>query len=157
MYLMSNLRKSCVCLFVILALSIIPIGVAEAATASLTVKAGEEVTHHVELSVEDHVVIRFAVVGQASNTIEFSLTFPNSTVKDFGEVGVFSYGFVCDAAGECTLRFVNSDLAESKLVTLNYEVEHYTFGMPQLFLYVLVIGGLCLVAVAVYIFMGKSS
>jgi hypothetical protein len=121
------------------------------------VKAGEEVTHHVELSFDDHVVIKFAVVGQASNTIEFSLTFPNSTVKDFGEVGVFSYGFVCDAAGECTLRFVNSDSVDSKLVTLNYEVEHYTFGMPQLFLYVLVIGGLCLAMVAVYIFMGKSS
>jgi hypothetical protein len=142
---------------VVLALSFIWIGVAEAATASLTVKAGEEVTHSVDLSVDDHVAIKFAVVGQASNTIEFSLTFPNSTVKNFGEVGVFSYGFVCDAAGECMLRFVNSDSVDSKLVTLNYEVEHYTFGMPQLFLYVLVIGGLCLVAVAVYIFMGKSS
>jgi len=89
--------------------------------------------------------------------IRFSLTFPNSTTKELGEVGVFSYGFVSDSKGECVMHFVNDDLSDSKLVTLDYEVEHYTFGIPQLLLYVLVVVGLCLGMVVVYVVMARPS
>ena len=105
---------------------------------------------------DDHVTIKFTVVGQTS-MIRFSLTFPNSTTKELGEVGVFSYGFVNDSKGECVMHFVNDDLSDSKLVTLDYEVEHYTFGIPQLLLYVLVVVGLCLGMVVVYVVMARPS
>ena len=47
---------------------------------------------------------------------------------------------MCDVKGEYELNFVNNDIKESKLVTLNLDVEHYIFGMPQmLFLAVVIV------------------
>jgi hypothetical protein len=153
---MRVLTKEGAFLLVLLALFTISIGTAEAATASLQIPAGQEVTHSFELVPEDHVDIRFSVVGQPS-FVRFSLTFPNSTTKEFGETSVFTYGFVNDVKGECVMHFVNDDLSENKLVTLDYSVEHYTFGIPQLFLYVAIIGGLCLVAIVAYALMSRPS
>jgi len=102
-----------------------------AITLSITVPAGEQMDQIMDLKVDDHVRIHFNVLGADNSYISFSLVFPNSTEINFGEVGLFSYNFIGDTKGEYKMCFVNNDLAENKLVTLNYEVESYIFGMPQ--------------------------
>ena len=102
-----------------------------ATTLSITVPAGEEVDQIMDLKVDDHVRIHFNVLGNDNSYISFSLVCPNSTEINFGEVGLFSYSFIGDTKGEYKMCFVNNDLAENKLVTLNYEVESYILGMPQ--------------------------
>jgi hypothetical protein len=102
-----------------------------ATTLSITVPAGEQVDQIIDLKVDDHVRIHFNVLGKDNSYISFSLAYPNSTEINFGEVGFFSYNFIGDTNGEYKMCFVNNDLAENKLVTLNYEVESYIFGMPQ--------------------------
>jgi hypothetical protein len=154
---MTSYRKSLICFLIILAALITLADLAQATTMNFTVHAGEEETRSINLAVEDRVLIRFTVIGQTASMLRFSLVFPNATVKDFGEVGELSYSFICDAEGEHTLHFINSDSTEDKLVTLNYEVEHYILGMPQMLFLTIVIVLLCVGLVATYILMGKTS
>jgi hypothetical protein len=149
-------RKTGVFFLATIAVLIALSGLAVATTATFTVNAGEEVTRTIKLAVDDRVLIRFNVAGQESDILKFSLTFPNGTVVDFGEIGVLSHSFISNAEGDYTLKFTNNDLTESKLVTLDYEIEHYLFGMPQMLLLALVIAVICVVMIAVYILMGKS-
>ncbi len=153
---MTRLRRSPVYILIILALTVVFIGLGHATTTNLTVKGGEEVTHSINLIVEDRVLIQFKVIGVTSNTLRFSISFPNGTVRDFGESGDFSYSFVCAAEGEYTLNFTNTDQTENKLVTLNYEIDHYIFGMPQMLFMVIVIAVISVVGVAVFIGLSKK-
>lgn len=154
-YSMFRIKKSSACfLFSILVLLAL-IGFAFATTMQFTVQSGKEVTRSISLAVEDHVVIKFTVLGQTDNTLSFSITYPNGTVQDFGMKGTFSCSFVCDKEGDCILHFSNAGSLEDKTVTLDYEVEHYIFGMPQMLFLTLIIVLVCMVAVAVFIFMGK--
>ena len=153
---MANFRKSATRFLFILAMLMVLVGLAPATTASLTVKQGDEVKRPINLAVEDRVLIRFTVIGATASTVHFSLIFPNSTVKDFGEVSEFSYSFVCDDEGQYTLRFVNNDLTEDKLVTLDYEVDHYIFGMPQMLFLTIIIVLACVGSVAAFILMSKK-
>jgi hypothetical protein len=77
-------------------------------------------------------------------------------VSDSGELSRFSYSFVCDQEGECVLRFVNTDQMENKLVTLNYEIDHYVFGMPQMLFMTLFIVLACIGGVVAYVMIGKK-
>ena len=54
-----------------------------------------------------------------------------------------------------TLHFSNVASAEDRLVTLDYEVTSYIFGMPQTLFLVLIACVLCVGAVAVFILMSK--
>ena len=148
---MVNLKKTCFSCLIILVVIAFIIGLGEATTASITVKQGEELTHPVNLIVEDRVLIQFKVIGATSSLIQFSITFPNATVQNLGEVSDFTTSFVCDLEGEYTLNFMNNDQTENKLVTLNYEVDHYIFGMPQMLFMVILIAVISLVGVAVFI------
>lgn len=130
-------------------------GVAQATTAQLSVKGGEESTYPIKLAVEDRVLIRFTVIGQEDKTIGFSMTFPNGTVTDFGDIGTLSHSFVSDLEGECTLRFNNTASSETKLVTMDYEIDHYILGMPQMLFLVLLIAVICVLMVASFILMGR--
>ena len=154
---MTNFRKSIACLLVILAVLIVFIGLAEATTTYFTVQSGKEMTQQIKLFEEDRVLIKFTVVGQTVHILRFYLVFPNATERDFGEAGDFSYNFICKAEGEYTLRFVNNDLTENKLVTLDYEVDHYILGMPQMLFLTIVIVLVCLIMVASYVLLGKTS
>jgi hypothetical protein len=141
-------------LFFIIAVSIL-VQPGEATTMNFTVHGGEEVTKSISLAVEDRIVIKFSVVGQTDNVLNFFMACPNGTLKDFGRVGTFSYPFICYDAGEYVLHFSNKDFSEDKLVTLNYEVEHYIFGIPQMLFLTIIIVLLCMAAVATFILMGK--
>jgi len=124
-------------------------------TMNFTVPAGGKKPVSINLSIEDHVVIKFSVIGQTANRLNFSMTYPNGTVKDFGETGFLNYAFVCDDEGEYVLHFSNVDSSEDKLVTLDYEVQHYIFGIPQMLFLTLIIVLVCMVAVAAFVLMGK--
>lgn len=141
-------------LFSMIAVSIL-VQLAEATAMNFTVHGGEEVTKSISLEVDDHTVIKFTVVGQTANTLDFYITYPNGTVKDFGKVGNLNYPFVCDKAGEHILHFSNKDSTEDKLVTLDYEIEHYIFGIPQMLFLTIIIVLVCMAAVATFILMGK--
>jgi hypothetical protein len=159
---MTNLRRSSAYVLIILALLAVLTGLGQAIPTNLTVKGGEEVTHPINLVAEDRVLIQFSAVasstvGEASNTVHFSLVFPNETERDFGEVGQTSYSFVCDFEGEYTLHFVNNDAAVDKLVTLNYEIDHYVFGMPQMLFMVLIIVLACVGGVFAFVILGRKS
>lgn len=128
---------------------------AEATAMNFTVHSGEEVTKSLNLAIDDHVLIRFTVVGQSEHTLHFFMTYPNGTVQDFGKTGNVHYPFICDLEGEYVLHFSNVDSSEDKLVTGDYEVEHYIFGMPQMLFLTIIIVLVCVAAVAAFIFMGK--
>jgi hypothetical protein len=153
---MTHLRRSPAYILIILALTAVFIGLGNATTTQFTVKAEGEVTHPINLIAEDRVLIQFKVIGTTSSLIQFSLIFPNATSKEFGESGDFSYSFVCDAEGEYTLNFTNNDPTESKLVTLNYEIDHYIFGMPQMLFMVILIAVVSMVGVAVFIGLSRK-
>jgi hypothetical protein len=128
---------------------------AEATTMNFTVQGGKDETKSISLAVEDRVLIRFTVVGPSDSSLHFSITYPNGTQKDFGKRGDFHDSFVCDTEGECILHFSNTDSTEDKLVTLDYEIEHYIFGIPQMLFLTIIIVVICVAAVAVFILMGK--
>lgn len=115
------------------------IGLSSASLSSLTVPAGEEMTQIINLDINDRVVIEFKTTGTENNFVSFSIFYPNATEMNFGKVGELNYNFMCDAKGEYSLHFVNNDINESKLVTLNLNVEHYILGMPQMLFLVVVI------------------
>jgi hypothetical protein len=141
-------------LFITVACSII-VKFAEATTMNITVQSGQDETRSISVAVDDHVLIKFTVVGLTDSSLHFSITYPNGTTKDFGRRGNFHDSFVCDTEGECVLRFSNTDSIEDKLVTLDYEVQHYIFGIPQMLFLTIIIVVICVAAVAVFIFMGK--
>jgi hypothetical protein len=153
---MAKLRRSPAYIITIIALLAVLIALGQALTTNLTVKGGEEVTYPINLAVEDRVLIQFTAVG-TSKSLQFYITFPNATVRDFGEVGKTSFSFICDLEGEYMLHFVNNDQTENKLVTLNYEVQHYIFGMPQMFFMTLIIVVACVGGVFAFVILGKTS
>ena len=153
---MANLRRSPVYTLIIIALLAVSIGDVQAMTTYFTVKGGEELTHPISLAAEDRVVIQFTATGEPASILQFSIIFPNATEIDFGEVGKVSYSFMCDAEGEYKLHFVNNDQNIDKLVTLNYEIQHYIFGIPQMLFMALIIVLACVGGVAAFVMLGRT-
>jgi hypothetical protein len=147
--------KAVACFILIIALSAIFVQSAKATAMNLIVQGGQEVTRTLDLVAEDHVLIRFTVLGQSARTLRFHISYPNETSIEFGEVGEFSYSFICDAEGEYVLHFSNKDSAEEKRVALDYEVQHYIFGVPQMLFLTVIIVLVCVGAVAAFVLMGK--
>jgi len=142
-------------LFVVIVFAIL-MQLADATAISFTVPKGEEISKSIHLAVEDHVLVKFTVVGQTANTLDFYITDPNGDVKvEYSKEGTVSYPFVCDEAGEYVLHFSNTDMSEDKLVTLDYEVQHYIFGIPQMLFLTIIIVLVSVAAVATFILMGK--
>jgi hypothetical protein len=80
----------------------------------------------------------------------------NVTLRDFGEVGQTSFSFVCDVEGEYTLHFVNNEQTAEKRVALNYEIDHYIFGIPQMLFMALIIVLACVGGVAAFVLLGRN-
>jgi len=149
-------RLFCIFLIVLTALySSIKLGLAT--VESFTVKADKEITRPLSLAVEDRVAIKFAIVGgQGGSTLDFRITCPNGTDKAiYIDVGNLDYRFVCDAEGKYVMHFSNDGSFEDMFVSLDYEVQHYVFGMPQMLFLTMIVVVVCVAAVAVFILMGK--
>ena len=138
-------------MFIIIVFFSLVIGIAQATIASLTIKAGEELTHPVNLVGEDHVFIQYRFVEGNFTAMQFSIRFPNGTMRDFKTSGDFSYSFICDIEGEYLLHFVNGDQNEDLRLILDYEIQHYIFGIPQMLFMVILIAIISLVGVAIFI------
>ena len=148
---MLNLGRSLVNMLIIVALLSVVIGIAQATIASLTIKAGEEVTHPINLIAEDRVLIQYKFVEGNTTAIQFSISFPNGTIRDFKTSGDFSHSFICDNEGEYLLHFVNTDQKEDVRLTLDYEIQHYIFGIPQMLFMVILIAIISVVGLAIFI------
>jgi hypothetical protein len=152
---MANLRRSSVNLLIILALLGVLIGLGQATMTMFTVQGGGEKTHPINLIVEDRVLIQYKLVGENVSALKFSINFPNGTVRDFGGSGDFSYSFICDVEGEYMLHFVNTDQTKEIRVTLDYEVQHYIFGIPQMLFMAIIVVLACIGGVFAFVIMGR--
>ncbi len=123
----------------------------------IKVPAGAERTQTVALTSEDHVTIKFTTLGQQEESqIIFWITGPSGNMSDsFSSTGSFDYRFICQSDGNYVLHFSNSGFLEEKNVYLDYEIDHYIFGMPQMFFMTIIIAIVCVAAVAVFILMGR--
>ena len=121
---------------------------ATAFSESIQVPAGETETRAVNMKEGDRISGRVAIVGQSLN---FSIHSPdgqaiiNNTLSD-----PIDFQFAATATGTYGFYFENTYSDEAKLVTLNYNVQHYIFGFPQEYMILFFIVGLALVAVVVY-------
>jgi hypothetical protein len=145
------------CLLLILCLFIGAIGIVHATTESFNIDAGKELVCKINVASEDRVQLTFVTTGQASSDLCFSIVFPNSTVISLGEVCQYSTSFTSDSGGTCELHFDNSNSSDPVFVALNYEVDHYILGMPEMIFVLVAIAVLLMVIVTGYIIIGKYS
>jgi len=136
-------------------LLIVLTGVAQAKTESFNVEPGKELTRAVNLADGDRISIAFTVTGAAPGTLHFYMILPNGTTRDLGETSKFTLEFFTSVEGECQLHFDNSNSSNEQLVTLNYDIEHFIFGIPQMIFLLFAIAVLLLFVVAGYMIMGK--
>jgi multisubunit Na+/H+ antiporter MnhC subunit len=150
------IRKRVLCLLLATSIILLLFLTVRATTESFTVPAGEDETRLLNLTTGDHVQIRFTVTGGTTNMLNFYITDPYGNIlEDFGSVGSVDYSFVCSHGGEYTLHFSNAASIDDKLVSLDYEVDHYVLGMPQMLFLTIIVLVICMVAVAVFILMSK--
>jgi hypothetical protein len=151
-----QLRKTCF-LLLILCLLVGAIGVVSATTQGLNVEAGKEFVYKINVAQKDVVHLSFVATGQADGNLSFSMAFPNSTVIDFGEHDQYSTSFTSDDAGKIELQFDNTNSSEVAFVALNYNIEHFIFGLPEMIFVLIAIAVLLMTIVTGYIIMNKYS
>ena len=151
---MASIKRSSLIALIVLALLPVLAGLSQATITSFTLKAGEDLAHPISLIVEDRVLIQYKIVGGNISELQFSISFPNATVSDFDSIGDFSYSFINDVDGECMLNFNNTGQTEMH-VTLDYEVRHYIFGIPQMLFMTIIVVLACVGGVFAFVLLGK--
>jgi len=132
------------------------VGSAYAKIENFTVPPGSEVTRSLSLHENDRVSIGFSVVGESADELTFYVTDPyGDIILHHERVGQKSLSFLAEITGTYVLHFDNSHSSESKMVTLNYDIEHLIMGMPQAMFLVLIIVGVLIAAIATFTMMGK--
>jgi len=124
-------------------------------TSSINIKPESEFEEIFNLELEDHVLIQIRTLG-SSNNFSSKLFLPNGSVVELGEEKQIDYSFICEIEGEYILKFLNNDTQNDTLITLNYEIQNYVFGMPKMLFLTLMIVGICLVGVVIFVFLGKT-
>ena len=131
--------------------------VAVAIALNFSVPKNDEVVRSLTLAVDDRVSIKFTVTGQTESVLDFRLQDPNGDIIiEHKKVGNVNEKLVCVVSGEYYLYFSNLESSEDKLVTLNYEIGHYIFGIPQMLFLTMIIALLCMGAIAAFVMMGKT-
>ena len=131
--------------------------VAVAIALNFTVPKNDEVVRSLTLAVDDRVSIKFTVTGQTENVLDFRLQDPNGDIIiEHKKVGNVNEKLVCVVSGDYYLYFSNLESSEDKLITLNYEIGHYIFGIPQILFLTMIIALLCMGAIAAFVMMGKT-
>jgi hypothetical protein len=131
------------------------VAVGKAKTESFMVDPGKEVTIPVSVAAGDRISIILTVQGPAPSKLHFYAVLPNGTQSDYGNISQCNIGFSSDADGECQLHFDNNNSLDAQLATLNYEVEHFVFGIPSMIFMLIVITVLLVFVAAGYVIMGK--
>jgi hypothetical protein len=132
------------------------IGLVFSITFNINIQPDSEVDHKIDLALEDHVLLQIRSIGGTSGTFSSSLILPGGSLLSLGEGNSFDYSFICKIEGEYTLKLVNTDVQNEKLVTLNIEIQNYVFTMPKMLFLTLIIVGICLVGVVFFVFLGKT-
>jgi len=143
-------------LLLILCFSISVIGIAHANAGSFNLAPENQTVCEIPVSSGDRVQVTFTAVGDNSNSLFFWIAFPNSTVTNPAGVDEYSASFKSNAGGTCELYFNNTSSSETILVALNYEVDHYIFGIPEMIFALLVIAVLLMAFVSGYIIMSRN-
>ena len=144
-------------IFLLLTISLATCNV-NATTENFKVAPESEATRSLNLKNDDRVAIEFTVVGQTVNALNFYVTDPNGdTIIQYDTAGQKSFSLHATTPGVYILHFDNSLWEEEKTVTLNYDVQHYIFGLPQTLFYVLVIAIISVIGVAFFVLLGKGS
>lgn len=129
---------------------------ANAETENFTVPPETDFTKSLNLRENDRVSIGFSVVGETTHEIDFYIIDPDEDIiYPYYDRGHLSFSFLTTKAGAYTLHFDNIQSTETKMVTLNYDVEHYIFGMPETMFLTIIIIIICVLAVATFILLGK--
>ena len=152
---MMKLSKKLLCLFLIISLIVILTSTVYATIESINVEPHKEITRTIDLATGDRTSITVKVLGPAPSTIHFYMVLPNGTTDDRGDLSQCELSFSTDVKGECQLHFDNVNSSNAQLVTLNYNVEHFIFGIPQMMFLLIAIAVLLLFVAAGYIAMGK--
>ena len=143
------------CLLLILSFSLSTIGIVYATAGSLEITPGNQAKCNIPASSGDTVQITFTITDDYSNSMLSWIIFPNSTIMQLGDVGQYSANFKSNAGGTYQLHFNNTSSSETVLVSLNYEVDHYILGMPEMIFVLAAIVVLLMFIVAGYIIMSK--
>ena len=147
--------KKLLYLFLILCFSMSIVGIARANSGSFNLAPGNQTVCEFSVSSGDRVQVTFTAAGDNSNSLLFWISFPNSTVTNPGSVDQYSASFTSNAGGTCGLHFNNTSSSETILVALNYEVDHYIFGIPEMIFVLAVIAVLVMVFISAYAIMSK--
>jgi hypothetical protein len=145
-------------LLVVLGLVSVLAAFALATTESFVVYAGKELTRTTpNLAAGDRCTVRLTVTGPtlSTSTIHFFIVLANGTKADYGEVSQRTFDFFADSDGACELHFDNSNATDSQMITINYEIEHFVFGIPNMIFMLIVITVLVVFVAAGYVLMGK--
>jgi len=143
------------CLLLILSFSLSTIGIVYATAGSLEITPGNQAECNIPASSGDTVQITFTITDDYSNSMLSWIIFPNSTIMQLGDIGQYSANFKSNAGGTYQLHFNNTSSSETVLVSLNYEVDHYILGMPEMIFVLAAIVVLLMFIVAGYIIMSK--
>jgi hypothetical protein len=117
------------------------IGIAVGENASFSLQPLKDRIIMLNLKETDSVSGSFSVVSNDENGINFFVTDPyNNTILQYDNVFHREFSFTAESEGSYQMHFDNSlSDAYSKTVSVNYNVTHYIFGMPQeQFLFILV-------------------
>ncbi len=144
-------------LLLILCFSISVIGIVHANAGSFDLAPGNQTVCNIAVSSGDRVQLTFTAIGDDSNSLLFWIVFPNSTVTKLGDVDQYSASFRSNMGGTYELYFNNTSSSETILVALNYEVDHYILGIPEMIFVLLAIVVLLMAFVSVYIIMSKNT
>jgi hypothetical protein len=132
------------------------IGLVFSITFNINIQPDSEVDHKIDLALDDHVLLQVRSIGGTSGNFSSSFILPGGSLLILGEGNSFDYSFICEIEGEYTLKLVNTDVQNEKLVTLNIDIQNYVFGMPKMLFLTLIIVGICLVGVVFFVFLGKT-
>jgi len=125
---------------------------AKATAETFALPAGQTTVRTIDLNVDDEVSGRISVVGSdESNDITFMVYGPlGSIILPPTTVVSNNFNFKVIEAGTYSFIFENLLSTGDKTVSLNYDVRHYWFGMPQEFVLMLIIVFLGVVGLIVY-------
>jgi hypothetical protein len=143
--------------FLLILSSSLLLGAVLATAETISVPASQTVVRSIDLNAEDEVSGRLTVVGNdESKDVNFTVTGPNgSIVLSTTRVVVSDFRFSASEKGTYRFVFDNSMSLVDKTVSLNYDVRHYWFGMPQEFVLMLIVVFLGVLGLAVYAMMSR--
>jgi len=130
----------------------------QATAETIPVSAGQTGVRNIDLNAEDEVSGKITVVGNdESSDINFTVIGPNDQiVSPTMKVIVTDFKFSASQKGTYRLVFDNSQSLVDKTVSLNYDVKHYWFGLPQEFVLMLIVVFVGVLGLVVYAMMSKG-